>query len=282
MRSRTAAALLAVCTGAFIRGAEDPKEIVRRAIQFNTQNDEVARNYTFLRRQETRTYDGSGAVKHRESKTWDVTLLEGSPYSRLIQRDDKQLPPAEEKQQQENLAKSNDLRRKETPAERQERIQAWERNRKRQQEELKEVPDAFDFRLIGEDQVDGIRTWVIEGTPHPGYKPKSRASTYFTKMKGRIWVAQSDYQPVKMEAETIDSISVGAFLVRLAKGAHVKVEYARVNGEVWLPKFIGLTGSARIVLVKGMRLDTDIAYSNYKKFTTDSRVVELDNPTPAH
>jgi hypothetical protein len=264
---------LALCFTLTLFAADDPKEIVRRALQVNGHNDEIARSYTFLSRQEIRAMDGGGNVRHRESKTWDVTLLEGSPYRRLIQRDDKPLPPKEESQQQANLQRSIEERRKETPEQRQARLADWDRHRKAQLDDMKEVPDAFDLRLVGEEQVDGMPAWVIEGTPHPGYKPHSKTSQYFSKMKGRIWVAKSDYQPVKIEAETVDTISIGAFLLRLHTGAHVKVEYARVNNEVWLPKYVRLAGTARVLLVKGMRVDMDYSFSKYKKFTAESRVV---------
>lgn len=252
---------------------EDPREIVRRALQLNERNDEIARSYTFLERQENDFLDGAGSVKHRDSKTWDVTLLEGSPYRRLIRRNDMPLPAKEEKEQQENLEKSNAVRRQETPEQRQERIAAWEHGRKARQDELKDVPNAFDFRLIGEEEIDGVKTWVIEGRPRAGYRGHSKQSAYYLKMKGRIWVSKDDYQPVKIEAESIDTIALGAFLVRLGKGAHVHLEFARVNGEVWLPKEIRFGGAARIVLVKGLRLETDISFSDYKKFTTESHVV---------
>ena len=256
-----------------LRAADDPKQILARALERNSHNEEIARNYTYLRRQENRAYDGSGAVKNRDSKTWDVTLLEGSPYTRLVQRDDKPLPPKEEAQQQEALQKSIELRRKETPEQRQQRIADWDRRRKAFEDELKEIPQAFDLRLVGKDQVSGVPAWIIEGTPHPGYRPKTKRTTYFLKMKGRIWVAKTDYQPVKVEAESIDTIAIGAFLVRFQKGAHIRVEYTRVNDEVWLPKYAALQGTAKILLVKGLRIDSDFTFSNYRKFVTESHVV---------
>jgi len=268
--------LVAALSAHSLFAADDPREIVRRALQRNEHNEEVARNYTYLRRQETRAYDGAGAVKHRESKTWDVTLLEGSPYTRLVQRDDKPLPPKEEAQQQEALHKSIEERQKETPEQRQARIAEWDRRRKAFEDELKEIPEAFDLRLVGEEQVSGVSVWVIEGTPHPGYKPKTKRTAYFLKMKGRMWIAKADYQPVKVEAESIDTIAIGTFLVRFQKGAHIRVEYTRVNDEVWLPKYAALAGSARVLLVKGLRIDTDFTFSNYKKFVTESRVVSTE------
>jgi hypothetical protein len=254
--------------------AADPKEIVRLALQRNAHNDEISRQYTYLQRNDVRALDGAGKVRHRDLQTTDVTLLEGSPYRRVVARDDKPLPPQEEKKQQEQLKRNNDQRRAETPAQRQQRIADWERKRNRERENLKEVADAFDFRLAGEEQIEGVPVWVIDGTPHPGYKPKSKEASYFPKVKGRMWVAKADYTPVKITVETLDTISIGAFLVRLAKGGHIGVEFTRVNDEVWLPKHVGLTASARILLIKGFHLDADFTFSDYKKFSTESHVVD--------
>jgi hypothetical protein len=264
---------LLLLTALPLAAADDAREILRRALQRNWRNDEIARNYTFLQRQENRALDGSGAVKHRESKTWDITLLEGSPFKRLVQRDDKPLPPKEEAREQENLKRSIELRGKETPEQHQQRIADWERKRKDQQNDLEEIPQAFDLTLAGEDTVDGIPAWIIQGTPRPGYKPKSRTTAFYLKMKGRIWVSKTDYQLIQLEAQSTDTISIGGFLIRLQKGARVRVQFAYINKEVWLPKFVGLTGEARILLVKGLRLDTDFTFTNYKKFTADSRVI---------
>jgi hypothetical protein len=266
--------VLMACCALCLTAADDPKEIVRRALQRNAHNDEVSRQYTYLRRDDVRTLDGGGKVKHRDLQTFDITLLEGSPYRRLVARDDKALPPQEEKKQQEQLKKNIDQRRTETPAQRQQRIADWERKQNRERENLNEVPDAFDFRLAGEEQIDGIPVWVIEGTPHAGFKPKSKEAAYFPKVKGRIWVAKSDYTPVKIAVETLDTISIGAFLVRLAKGGHIGVEFARVHDEVWLPKHVGVTASARLFLVKGFHLDADFTFSDYKKFSAESRIVD--------
>lgn len=264
--------LLALCCALPI-AAEDPTEIVRRALRFHTQNDEVARNYTYLRRVETSALDKSGKVRHLDSETWDVTLLEGSPYSRLIMRDDKPLPPKEEQKQQAELQKSIEQRRKETPEQRQQRVAAWNRRRQAEQEQRKEVPEAFDFRLVGEETVDGAPAWIIEGTPRQDFKPRSKSAGYYKKLKGRIWVTKSDYFPVKIEAETIDTVSLGVFLARLRKGAQISVEHTRVNGEVWLPKHVWFTGDARFLLVKDAHIKRDLVYSNYRKFTAESRIV---------
>ena len=125
-----------------------------------------------------------------------------------MQRDDKPLPPKEEAQQQEDLQRSIEQRRKETPEQRQQRIADWERRRNARQHDLQEIPEAFDVRLVGEEVLDGVPAWVIEGTPRAGYKPKSKMTAYYLKMKGRIWVSKNDYQAVKLEAEPISSLDL--------------------------------------------------------------------------
>jgi hypothetical protein len=64
-------------------------------------------------------------------------------------------------------------------------------------------------------------------------------------------------------------------VARVSKGTKVSVELTRVNNEVWLPKRILVAGSARILLVKGYTGELDLTYSEFKKFTVDSRVVSM-------
>jgi hypothetical protein len=280
-RLASVCALLCV-TGLCLHAADDPKEIVRRATRVNAHNRELARSYTFVQRDEERTLDSSGAVKHRQSETWDVTPLQGTQFRRLVQRDDKPLSPKEERQQaaaretrEAARRKTAALRAKETPEQRQKRLDARERARKREQQEMDDVVDGFDLRLAGEEQIDGVAVWVIDGAPRKGYKFKSNESAnILSKVEGRIWVAKSDYQPVKIDAETTGTISFGAVLARIYKGTRIHVEYTYVNSEVWLPKRESFSVSGRILLVKGVHEEGDSAYSNYKKFSTDSRIVE--------
>jgi hypothetical protein len=104
--------VLFAVTAPSLHAADDPQEIVHRALRINARNRVLERSYTYVQRDEERTLDSSGAVKSRESKTWDVIPLQGSQFRRLIQRDDKPLSPKEEQQQEAARQK------RETPGER--------------------------------------------------------------------------------------------------------------------------------------------------------------------
>jgi hypothetical protein len=258
-----------------ILSAQDPREIVRRSVELDRKNTEISRNYTYLERQDEREVDGSGKVKNVELRTYDVTKLEGSPYRRLVAINDKPLSPQDQKKEEEKLRKSIEDRKKETPEARERRIAEWYRKQEKQREPLRELPDAFDFRLLREEAMNGGETWVIDATPKPGYKPKAQYAFFLPKVKARFWIDKTDYQWAKVEMETLDTITVGGVLMRLAKGTHLTMEQARINNEVWLPKRIALTGSARLLLLKKLRGRMEFSYSEYKKFQADSRIVSM-------
>jgi hypothetical protein len=96
------------------------------------------------------------------------------------------------------------------------------------------------------------------------------------KFQGRAWVSESDHELVKMEAEAIDTISFGlGLLARVHKGSRASFERRRVNDEVWLPAAARIQASARVLLLKGVRLDLETEYSDYRKATGDARVVDF-------
>jgi hypothetical protein len=259
--------------------ADDAREIVRRSVNVGDDNVRAARNYTFRERNEGRTLDGSGRVTKTEVETYDVTQLDGSPYRRLLARDDKPLPPKDERKEEEKLRKIAEARRKETAVERERRVADWEKKRQQERASWREAVEAFDFSMGGDDHREGREQYVILAVPHPGFRPHTRAAGFFPKVKGRIWIDKQDFHWVRVEAEVIDTISFGGILVRLAKGSRLEADQTRVNGEVWLPKRFEAEASARIGLVKKFRGRMEITYSDYKKFQTDSRIVATE-PLP--
>jgi hypothetical protein len=203
-----------------------------------------------------------------------VTLLEGSPYRRMVAKDDRPLPLKEQQKEEEKLRRSILERRKETPEQKERRIAEWTRRQEKHREPIREFPEAFDFKLNGEEALNGGVAYVIDATPKAGYKPKSQATAFFPKVKLRLWIDKRDYQWVRFDLETLDTISVGGVLLRMAKGSHLTVENARINQEVWLPKRAVVRGSVRIALVKMLRGEITFTFSEYKKFQAESRLVE--------
>jgi len=282
---RIAGGLLALLLGlasTATLGQVDAREIIRTAVAADERNWRIARNYTFVQRVELRRLDAQGKVKLSEAKTYDVTLQEGTPYRRLMQRDDRPLLPAEEKREQESLAISIAARRQETEAERAKRLSTYERRPDWQREVWHELPDAFDFRLVGDGMLDGRNIFIIEALPRQGYRPRSRAAKLFRSLNVRFWVDQQDRQIVKAEAEVTDTVSLGLFLFRVAKGSHGSLELTCVSGGIWLPDQLLVFASVRLGLVKALRIEQRVHYSRYDGVPADARTSYQAEGRDAH
>jgi hypothetical protein len=111
---------------------------------------------------------------------------------------------------------------------------------------------------------------VIEAVPRQGYQPKTRTANVLVHLQGKLWVDKQDYHLVSAEVEVVDTISVGLFLVRLAKGSRAAFEQTRVNHEVWLPRRVQVFVSARLGLLKVLNIEQEVTYSKCRVFETGS------------
>ncbi len=260
--------------------AQDPRALVRLSIAQDQLDWVRMKDYTWQARSVERHFDSHGKVEFTKRETWETLILDGQPHRRTLQRDGRPLSPQEQRREQAKLDQAFRKLSSETPAEKQRRREESAKLRKREFAFLTEIPDLFDLRLEGESTVDGRPVWVVSGTPRPGAKAKSRDAKMLLKVRGRMWIDRATYQWVKVEAETTQTISWGLFLARLDSGARLTFEQTEVNSELWLPKRLFLAGSGRVGLVKKLVQDQEIQWSDYKKFSVDSKVVTDPPPGP--
>jgi hypothetical protein len=252
--------------------AEQIRELLLRAEEKDLENEKRQRDYTFIRREEEDKLDGRGGVKKSESRTSEMLEIYGEPVARLTAKDDKPLSADEAKKEEEKIQKIIDKRKNESEEDRHKRLEKEEKAREEDRKFVLEIADAFTFRLIGSEAIDGRDTWVLEGEPRPGYEPKQRGAKMLSKFKGRVWIDKSEAQWVKLDIVAIDTLSIGFVLARIHKGTRVLVELTKVNEEVWLPKHVQFHLDARIALFKGYNEDVELNYRDYKKFRTATKI----------
>ncbi len=258
----------------------DVHEIVRKAFERDEANERKARQYTFHRRIEENSIGKNDAVKKAESKTHDVTLLDGEQYERLIAVDDIPLDAEREAKEQRKLDKSIEKRRKESPRERRKRLAKVEKERGEQRRWIREMQNIFVFELAGEETIDGVETWIVAAKPKPNYKPEYRKAKFLQKMRGKFWIAKSDYGWVRTQAETTDTVSFGLFLLRLAKGSTLDFHQRKLERGVWMMDQFRLRFQARAGLIMKFNKEVLGAFSNYRKFTTESELIVAAEPQP--
>ena len=251
-------------------------EIVHRAMEHDLSNWQKETNYTFVQRIEQRELDSDGRVKSTKSETEEIIFLYGQPYGHLIKRNDQPLSDSEARKVEKKLNDTMEKRRQETPGDRQKRLADFDRRHREEHSFLLEVPEAYDFRILGEQVVNGRLAYVLLGEPRQTFRPKLNAARVLPKLRPKLWVGKDDYEWLRLEAEVIDTITWGGFLLRLHPGSHIELEQTLVNNEAWLPRHAHISFDARIALLKSMRLEVDAQFSDYKKFRTDSRILSVE------
>jgi hypothetical protein len=252
--------------------SQDALEIIRKSVDRDITNFDHLKNYTYRQREENRAYNTKGEIKHKKSETTEVLILSGRPYEKIIEKDDKPLSEQEMRKEQEKLDKELAKRQNMSAGER----AKLEKERRESREFVREVPEAFNFKLLGEDTISGKPTWVISAEPRSDFHPKHPRAKMLAKVRGKVWVAKQDYEWVRTDAETLDVMSFGLALFRVAPGTTIHFEQTRVNDEVWLPGQIRLRASARVGYLLKMRAEVDLDYSGYQKFQSESRIVAAE------
>src|SRR5579871_3951977 len=249
--------------------APDAQAIIRKSLDRDFYNFNSVKDYTYVEREEDREYDGSGKLKKTESETDEILILGGRPYEKRIAKDDKPLSEKDARKEQDKMDKESAKRAHMSKAE----VAKIEKERQEERAYLREIPDAFDFKLLDDDVISGKPAWVIQADPKPGYKPKDSKANLLTKIRGKIWIDKGEYHWVKMEAQVLDTFGFAMNLLRIGAGSRMTFEQARVNDEVWLPSHILVHGDARLAYIKKVHAEIELTYRDYRKFQSDSRII---------
>ncbi len=247
-------------------------DIIRKAFEADQENAEIARNYTFHERIENRFFGKKGKLLDANSKTWDITLLDGSEYRRLILKNDKPLSEKQEAKEQRKLEKSIQKMRAETAKQRRKRRAKLQKEREHERRFRQEITRAFHFKLVAEETVGGVETYVISFHPAAGYQPAFHKAGVLKKVRGKLWIAKKDYAWVKADIKTIDGFRWGLFLVKIYKGARIQFSQQRINDEVWLLKDWKVRLKGRAALVAKFNGEFTGTYSHFRRFSTDSSI----------
>jgi hypothetical protein len=247
----------------------EAKEIIRRSVDHDLLNFERLKDYTYTERAEERAYDPHGRLKKTEIETYEIFILGGHDYARLVARNDQALPGKEARKEQVKLDKEIDKREHESAADQ----ARHEKQRREERKFLDEVPEAFSYRLVGQEIISGKPAWVILADPKPDYRPKDSRAKFITKVRAKIWIDTSEFQWVKVDAEALDKVSFGFHMLQIEPGATLHFEQTRINDEVWLPAAAKVYVNARLALFKQMHSEVDIQFRDYKKFQAESHLV---------
>jgi hypothetical protein len=225
-------------------GVLDARQIVKQSIAATERSWQARGHYTFMERDQDRRLDALGQLKSENIDITRMILVNGIRFEQLMEHNG-QLPSAEE---QKKSAKDLVRLRKD----------------QENQSYLRDLLEAFDFQLIGEENMGGRPAYVLQATPHPGYHAHGRYGKLFSRVQGKLWVDKQDFGWVKVDGEVTESFSMGLFVARVQRGSHIILEQTCVGDAVWVPTRLEMRASATILFLKSLDVERILTYSDYR------------------
>lgn len=247
-------------------------------------DEERQSGYMFVERRTEERLDASGRSTRESVKVFEV--YPGLPgedrYRRLIEEDGKPVPPVKLAEKDRDRQKEVEAyaRRMSAPTDRQKETQHLQKERRRYESAVDDVFRVYDIHMVRRELVDGHETILATLTPKPGVKPQTDDGKIMRHFKARAWISESDYELVRVEIEALDDLSFGmGLLARVHKGTTASYQRRKVNDEVWLPAQVTWTASARVLLLRRLRLRGIADFSGYRKFTVDTSTTYTTPPS---
>lgn len=257
-RSMVRALLLGLLCTAMAAAGQDAQTIIQRSVEANERDWQAAPKYDYY---ETDQEDGN------PPKTYQVRMILGSPYKRLVAVNGKEISAEQQAAEQRKMQQSIAQRQAETAEQRGQRIAKWEKDRKRDHLLMEQLTKAFDFKLLGQQRLGPYQVFTLKATPRPDYHPPNMESQVLTGMQGKLWVDTKTFQWVKVQAKVITPVSIEGFLATVEPGTHFELEKAPVGEGVWEPTHFSMKSQAKVFFFFNHRSQENDVYFGYQRST---------------
>ena len=235
--------------------------------------DKIKENYAGTETEEETEYDGDGKVKKRETRESTFFYLDGDEITTLVKKDGKPLGEKEQQKENERVGKRIEEHQK-----RQAKKEAKEEKAKEEgKNEDKDDPGievflrACQFVNPRRERFRGQDVLVFDFEPNPEFKPHKLVEKFAQKLAGVVWIDEKAHDVARLEAYFVGDMKIGGgLLANLQRGTSFVFEQAFINSEVWLPTYMEVHIGARVLLVKGFKINVVTRYSDYRKFNVET------------
>lgn len=236
-------------------GQPDVQNIIQKSVVANQADFKAAPNFNWKERD--RTENGS--------KTYQVTMIEGTPYQRLLAVNGNPLSQAQEADEMKKQQQAEAQRHSESPDDRRKRIEKFEKDRTRDNLMMQQLTKAFTFTYLGQGKLRGFTVWTLRATPRPGYNPPNMETQVLPGMEGELWIDQKTNNWVKVTAHVIHPVSIEGFLAEVEPGTRFELEKSPVGGGIWQVTHFSMQSHAKVLHVFGRSSQEDDTYFDYQR-----------------
>ena len=236
------------------------------------QLEKVRENYTYNSLQTIQDIDSSGQVKKTESMEYNDFFVNGHIIERLVQKDGRPLSASDEQKETERITKLVDKAQKVPPGQ---PLEGPAITISR----LLEIMDVSNPRRV--DYL-GRPTIVFDFVGRKDAKTHGVVEDASKKLKGTVWIDESDRQVAHMEVTFYDNFRIaGGLLASVQKGSSIWFNQAPVQDGLWLPTGGEANMQARVLLFKNMRQHIVERDYGFKQFHVEAEQSKQAEAVPA-
>jgi hypothetical protein len=162
----------------------------------------------------------------------------------------------------ENLARSLALLANDAASQR-ESLAKYAKKKKDRDELIDATHSAFLFTFLAKEPRSDRLLSKYKMEPNPAFKPNSRFTSIFPKVRGFVWVDEASGELARVEGDVAEDVFVGLFLGKIYKGSHFMQERYEYLPGLWLASFSQYDFDGR-KLFSSFSVHERTFYSNYR------------------
>jgi hypothetical protein len=194
-------------------------------------------------------------------KTYDVIMLEGDNYRKLISVDQKPLDPKTRKKVDEDMEKARAARRKGAH---------HGFTRTYNGGELPDLLRLCDLKLTAEETTGGRKAWRVEAEPKPGLKASNQDDEETLASHHVVWFDEEEGMDIR-RTDTFFRATNGA-----QPGMIFEVQMMKF-GDAWVTDRFYLKYDVKFAPFIRVRGDVNYRFYDYKRFQVDSTFTPSPN-----
>jgi hypothetical protein len=251
--------------------AESADALIREAVARYSANQKLAYAFTYNELWINKNFNDKGDPLSLESAEFESVFIDDLPYLRKIAEDGEPLTDGAARHEEKKYEEAVKARRGMTLEQKQAemRVKNFTFPFK-----LNLLPTLYDNRIVGPDTVNGRAAVHIDCVPKTGVMPANKEQTEALSVHVQVWIDVQDGIFSRVDGAAILPVN------GLLPGSTASIIYAPMNG-VWLPLRVNIRGQLKSGKSTAS-FNTELAYSNFQKFSVDVRVMDGDTKAPAN
>jgi hypothetical protein len=247
-----------------ILSQDQMQKILSATAAHQLENSEKRYQYTYAEKEIVEELGAEDKVKKSETKTYAWRHTEFDSFLKLLTLNGASYDSSYWKLQDDKIRQTMLEEDRKSEAEKnQMRIKARQ-DREEETALFRNLTEAFVFKPLAREIINGSNAWVLEFSPRPGFMPQNRESRLLKGLFGKIWITVDQSQLIRLAGTLEEDVDYGIGIFgSLKRGSTVTLEQEDIGNGLWFPTFTIITYKANL-LIKGTHERKISHFSNYQ------------------